>query len=71
MYTLYRRVHGICTLEYPESFNGYSLVSEHIMVQIATYSGWLYIYNLDSPTSFLLFESLFDIVLVFVQNLDV
>ena len=28
------RVHGICTLEYPESFNGYSLVSEHIMVQI-------------------------------------
>ena len=28
------RVHGICTLEYLESFNGYSLVSEHIMVQI-------------------------------------
>ncbi len=25
--------HGICTLEYPESFNGYSLVSESIMVQ--------------------------------------
>ena len=28
------RVHGICTLEYPQSFNGYSLVSEHIMVQV-------------------------------------
>ncbi len=28
------RVHGICTLEYPESYNGYSLVSEHIMVQV-------------------------------------
>ncbi len=27
------RVHGICTLEYPESFNGYSLVSKHITVQ--------------------------------------
>ncbi len=30
----YPRVCGICTLEYPESFNGYSLVSEHIMVQV-------------------------------------
>ena len=27
------RGHRICTLEYPERFNGYSLVSEHIMVQ--------------------------------------
>ena len=33
LYILAARVHGICILEYSESFNGYSLVSENIMVQ--------------------------------------
>ncbi len=35
------RVHSICTLEYPESFNGYSLVSEYITVQIGDNLGGL------------------------------
>ena len=53
------RVHGICTLEYPESFNGYSLVSEHIMGQVYIYIALLCetintIYSWDIPLHVLL-----------------